>query len=159
MARIKVHTLVATSDAQAKADPLWQQWLEDEAASSILLTCSESLINVATVPVWHYKRELSLNEHVCFCCKAQGPVLSMLRDLFLQALHRKIAPFRTVVVHTTEPLDEISMRRALQLDPFLGDRFEYGATGGSTDKSNRLSHSCLSFSATPEDVINFKDNS
>ncbi|QIM50004.1 hypothetical protein G9Q38_12890 [Pusillimonas sp. DMV24BSW_D] len=129
MKRIKVHVLVAQSDGQARADPLWQWFENGDAHSAILLSCSESLVETAKGAAWHYQRQLSLNEYVCFCCKAQGPVLALLRDVFLQALHRKIAPFTDVVVHTTEPLDAISLARALVLDPFLADRYEYGEAG------------------------------
>ncbi|HBT32784.1 MAG TPA: hypothetical protein DEB15_08060 [Pusillimonas sp.] len=125
MAKIKVYVLVAENDVQAQADPLWQKLENDQA---VLLSCSASLVN-ATGRAWHYRREISLNEYVCFCCKAQGPVLALLRDLFLQALHRKLAPFPVVVVHTTEALDAISLGRALELDPFLADRYEYIGTG------------------------------
>jgi hypothetical protein len=87
------------------------------------------LVKEAKVPAWHYQRKLSLDEYACLCCKAQGPVLALLRDLFLQALHRKVPPFSTVIVHTTEPLDAVSLGRALSLDPFLADRYEYSDAG------------------------------
>tara|TARA_R100001143_G_C3354501_1_gene131515 strand:+ start:1912 stop:2394 length:483 start_codon:yes stop_codon:yes gene_type:complete len=129
MTRIKLHVLVAQSDGQARADPLWQWFEKDDAQSAILLSCSASLVETAKGAAWHYQRQLSLNEYVCFCCKAQGPVLALLRNVFLQALHRKIEPFAAVVVHTTEPLDAISLARALVLDPFLADRYEYDEAG------------------------------
>ncbi|MCE7058341.1 hypothetical protein LZF95_26935 [Algoriphagus sp. AGSA1] len=68
MKRIKVHVLVAQSDGQARADPLWQWFENDDAHSAILLSCSESLVDV-------------------------------------------------------------SLARALVLDPFLADRYEYGEAG------------------------------
>lgn len=129
MKRIKVHVLVAKTDDQAREDVLWQRFENDYAESSVLLSCSNSLIESAKGQAWFYERKISLNEYVCFCCKAQGPVLVLLRELFLQALHRKVKPFSSVVVHTTEPLEAISLARALKLDPFLADRFELSGQG------------------------------
>jgi G3E family GTPase len=61
----------------------------------------------------------------CPCCAVQGEMVDALRDLFLQALHRKIPPLSHVLIEMAGTADPASAMYTLKYDRFLGERYAY----------------------------------
>ncbi|SSW68077.1 CobW family GTP-binding protein [Achromobacter agilis] len=66
-----------------------------------------------------------LVEGGCLCCVVSGAVVDTLRDLFMQALSRRIKPFRRVLIETSGLADPASILFTLKHDRFLSERYEY----------------------------------
>lgn len=59
----------------------------------------------------------------CICCTVRGGLLSCLREQFLAAMQRKIAPFDQVLIETTGIGDIAPVRFTLRHDFFFAERF------------------------------------
>ena len=68
---------------------------------------------------------LVLLESGCICCAVHGDLVDTLRQLFLDALHRKIPPFSMLLIETTGMADPAPVMHTLQYDRFLADRYRY----------------------------------
>lgn len=66
-----------------------------------------------------------LIEGGCLCCVVSGAVVDALRDLFMQALSRRIKPFRRVLIETSGLADPASILFMLKHDRFLSERYAY----------------------------------
>jgi len=66
-----------------------------------------------------------LVEGGCLCCVVSGAVVDTLRDLFMQALSRRIKPFRRVLIETSGLADPAPVLFTLKHDRFLSERYEY----------------------------------
>ncbi|SEI94963.1 GTP-binding protein [Achromobacter sp. NFACC18-2] len=66
-----------------------------------------------------------LVEGGCLCCVVSGSVVDTLRDLFMQALGRKIKPFRHVIIETSGLADPAPILFTLKHDRFLAERYAY----------------------------------
>ena len=66
-----------------------------------------------------------LVEGGCLCCVVSGSVVDTLRDLFMQALARKIRPFRHVIIETSGLADPAPILFTLKHDRFLAERYAY----------------------------------
>lgn len=69
--------------------------------------------------------QIVLLESGCICCAVRGDLVSALRQLFLDALHRKIPPFSTLLIETTGIADPAPVMYTLQYERFLADRYVY----------------------------------
>ena len=67
----------------------------------------------------------SLVEGGCLCCVVSGSVVDTLRDLFMQALSRRIKPFRRVLIETSGLADPAPILFTLKHDRFLSERYVY----------------------------------
>ncbi|NYT86569.1 CobW family GTP-binding protein [Pollutimonas harenae] len=78
-----------------------------------------------------HDRFLPLDDHIvllesgCICCGVRGNLVNALRQLFLDALHRKIPLFSTVLIETTGIADPAPVMYTLQYERFLADRYIY----------------------------------
>src|SRR5690606_38034392 len=61
----------------------------------------------------------------CICCAVQSDLVNALRQLFLDALHKKIPPFSALVIETTGIADPAPVMYTLQYERFLADRYTY----------------------------------
>ncbi|WP_312429546.1 GTP-binding protein [Achromobacter sp.] len=61
----------------------------------------------------------------CLCCVVSGSVVDTLRDLFMQALARKIKPFRHVIIETSGLADPAPILFTLKHERFLAERYAY----------------------------------
>src|SRR5690606_15798594 len=50
--------------------------------------------------VRHIADSVVLLESGCICCSVRGALVDTLRDLFLDALHKRIPPFSRVIIET-----------------------------------------------------------
>lgn len=66
-----------------------------------------------------------LVEGGCLCCVVQGAVVDTLRELFMQAIGRKIKPFRHVLIETSGLADPAPILFTLKHDRFLAERYAY----------------------------------
>lgn len=66
-----------------------------------------------------------LVEGGCLCCVVSGSVVDTLRDLFMQALARKIKPFRHVIIETSGLADPAPILFTLKHERFLAERYAY----------------------------------
>lgn len=66
-----------------------------------------------------------LVEGGCLCCVVSGSVVDTLRDLFMQALSRRIKPFRRVLIETSGLADPAPILFTLKHDRFLSERYAY----------------------------------
>jgi len=66
-----------------------------------------------------------LVEGGCLCCVVSGSVVDTLRDLFMQALGRKIKPFRRVIIETSGLADPAPILFTLKHERFLAERYAY----------------------------------
>ncbi|MDY3330639.1 MAG: hypothetical protein SOX43_01625 [Pelistega sp.] len=65
---------------------------------------------------------------MCLCCQLHNETSERLRDLFMQALQRKIPAFSTVLVDCQERVDPSSVAYTLGEDFFLKERYQYRGT-------------------------------
>lgn len=71
---------------------------------------------------------VALLEGGCICCSLRGELSETLRDLFMQALQRRIPAFSRVLLETTGMADPAAMLFTLRHDPFLIERYAYAGT-------------------------------
>ncbi|MEI2417311.1 GTP-binding protein [Orrella sp. JC864] len=69
---------------------------------------------------------ISLLEGGCLCCSLRGGFSQALRELFMQALQRRIPRFARVLVETTGLADPAPILFTLRHDEFLAARYRYG---------------------------------
>jgi G3E family GTPase len=73
----------------------------------------------------HMNDNTALIPSACPCCAVQGDLVDALRNLFLQALHRKIPPLSRILVETAGMADPAAVMYTLKYDRFLGERYVY----------------------------------
>ena len=61
----------------------------------------------------------------CMCCTVRGGLVDCLRDMFLQALHRKIPAFDHVLIETSGLADVAPVIFTLRHDFFLAERYAF----------------------------------
>lgn len=89
------------------------------------------LINELGAVSLDHERFLQLDDHIvllesgCICCAVRGDLVNALRQLFLDALHRKIPPFSALLIETTGIADPAPVMYTLQYERFLADRYTY----------------------------------
>lgn len=64
----------------------------------------------------------------CLCCSVQGELVQTLRQLFLDALHRRIPMFDRVIIETTGIADPAPVMYTLRYEPFLSERYRYAGS-------------------------------
>ncbi|HWL27858.1 MAG TPA: GTP-binding protein [Burkholderiaceae bacterium] len=94
-------------------------------ADIVVLECEAGTVPFDHGRVVSVKGDAALVTSACPCCAVQGDVVDALRDLFLQALHRKIPPLSQVLIETAGTADPAAALYTLKYDRFLGERFAY----------------------------------
>ncbi len=61
----------------------------------------------------------------CICCTVRGELVGALRELFMAALQKRLAPFSRVIVETTGIADPSPIIYTLRHEPFLRERYVY----------------------------------
>ncbi|SOE48647.1 CobW family GTP-binding protein [Orrella dioscoreae] len=89
---------------------------------------------------------VALLEGGCVCCSLRGELSETLRDLFMQALQRRIPAFSRVLLETTGMADPAAVLFTLRHDPFLVERYAYAGTVMTLDAV----HGAGQLSAQPE---------
>ncbi|VFR39413.1 Putative metal chaperone, involved in Zn homeostasis, GTPase of COG0523 family [plant metagenome] len=89
---------------------------------------------------------VALLEGGCVCCSLRGELSQTLRDLFMQALQRRIPAFSRVLLETTGMADPAAVLFTLRHDPFLVERYAYAGTVMTLDAV----HGAGQLSAQPE---------
>ena len=72
----------------------------------------------------------------CMCCTVRGGLVDCLRDMFLQALQRKIAPFDHVLIETSGLADVAPVLFTLRHDFFLAERYAFETCVTVVDAAN-----------------------
>ncbi len=75
--------------------------------------------------VMHLDDHIVLLESGCICCAVRGDLVNAMRQLFLDALYKKIPPFSALVIETTGIADPAPIMYTLQYERFLADRYAY----------------------------------
>lgn len=94
-------------------------------ADVVVLACEAGLAPLNHVRVVQVTGHTALVPSACPCCAVQGEMVDALRDLFLQALHRKISPFSRILVETAGTADPAAVMYTLKYDRFLAERYAY----------------------------------
>ncbi len=66
-----------------------------------------------------------LLESGCICCAVRGDLVDALRQMFLDALYKRIPPFSRILLETTGLADPAPVMYTLQYERFLADRYVY----------------------------------
>jgi G3E family GTPase len=69
------------------------------------------------------RETVQLNDAGCACCRAKGPFVDTLRDLFMALLQRREPRAERLIILVPGVDDAVALRRMLQLDTFLADRY------------------------------------
>ena len=72
----------------------------------------------------------------CICCTVRGELVGALRELFMAALHKRMAPFSRVIVETTGIADPSPIIYTLRHDVFLRERYVYDGCTTVVDSLN-----------------------
>ncbi|NYT59122.1 GTP-binding protein [Alcaligenaceae bacterium] len=78
-----------------------------------------------------HERFLQLSDRIvllesgCICCAVRGDLVNALRQLFLDALYKRIPPFSRLLIETTGIADPAPVMYTLQYERFLADRYAY----------------------------------
>src|SRR5690606_13677174 len=116
-----------------RADPV--------AARRIALLVNEvGSVGIDHERVRHISDNVILLESGCVCCSVRGDLVEALRELFLSALHKQIAPFSRIVIETTGLADPAAVMHTLKYEGFLRDRYVYAGCITVADCVHGLRH-------------------
>lgn len=95
------------------------------AGRTIVIVNELGAVGLDHLQVRHIADNVVLLESGCICCSVRGALVDTLRDLFLDALHKKIPPFSRVIIETTGIADPAPVMYTLSYERFLSDRYVY----------------------------------
>nr|WP_081955265.1 GTP-binding protein [Achromobacter sp. RTa] len=105
---------------------LLNRLLRDPAYSDAVVIVNEyGEVGVDHHLVRQARDNVVLVEGGCLCCVVSGAVVDTLRDLFMQAVSRRIKPFRRVLIETSGLADPAPILFTLKHDRFLSERYDY----------------------------------
>src|SRR3546814_165468 len=78
--------------------------------------------------VLHLSDKVVLLDSGCLCCAVRGELVGALRQLFLDALHKRIPSFSRVIIETTGIADPAPVIYTLRYDHFLAEPYLYGGS-------------------------------
>lgn len=73
----------------------------------------------------HVRDSIVLVGSGCICCTVRGELVGALRELFMAALQKRLAPFSRVIVETTGIADPSPIIYTLRHEGFLRERYVY----------------------------------
>lgn len=92
---------------------------------TIVIVNELGAVGLDHLQVRHISDSVVLLESGCICCSVRGALVDTLRDLFLDALHKKIPQFSRVIIETTGIADPAPVMYTLSYERFLSDRYVY----------------------------------
>lgn len=93
-----------------------------QCQSKLLQELSKLLL---TSQVVHLRRAGLPSAGACLCCQLHNETSEVLRELFMQALQKKIVPFSAVLVDCAPTVDVSSVRYTVGQDFFLKARYQW----------------------------------
>src|SRR5690606_8227088 len=101
----------------------------------------------------HLGDGIVLLESGCICCAVRGDLVNALRQLFLDALYKRIPPFSRVLMETTGIADPAPVMYTLQYERFLADRYAYAGCLTVVDAQHGLGQLGLHVEAVQQVVL------
>lgn len=101
--------------------------LPELARTVVLTTSGENQVPLTHQRVIFLPATDFVSDSGCLCCGMRSALGDTLRDLFLQALSKRIPPIDRIVIETPA-LDPAQLRFTLRHAPFLGQRYVYRAS-------------------------------
>lgn len=129
MAGAIVVTAVTAASAharQALISRLLAPCADDSDVSAIVLAPSGDLPGLAFARTRALVDTPRINRGDCPCCTMRTGLARVLRECFMDALSRRSAPFKRIVVSCATAEDAAPVMHTLRYDPFLNDRYLYG---------------------------------
>lgn len=74
------------------------------------------------------------NAAACLCCQLHNETSDALRELFMQALHKQLVPFSSVLINCFPAVDASSVRYTVGQDFFLKARYQWQGTFLAIDR-------------------------
>ncbi|ETD72459.1 hypothetical protein V757_04155 [Pelistega indica] len=98
-------------------------------AERVRLSIKDNLTQIFASSVFApLRHSIPLAQGVCLCCQLHNETSETLRNLFMQALQRRIKPFQHLFLDCHENIDPANIIYTLGQEFFLKERFVYEAT-------------------------------
>jgi len=142
----KIPVSVVTGFLGSGKTTLLNRMLSPEHADPAVARRTALLINEAGAVGIDHERVRHLSDNVmvlesgCLCCSVRGELVDALRELFLDALHKRVPPFSRVLIETSGLADPAAVMHTLKFDGFLRDRYTYAGCITVVDCIHGMQH-------------------